>query len=245
MSKDEHQVAQQRRIVAILQYIRDHSDEALSLPQVAEQANHSRFHFVRLFQAQTGRGVGEHLRTFRLTRAAIQLQLSERKIVAIALEAGYANHESFSRAFRGYFGCSPRQFRQLKQTAATQEITMTQFRLKLVKIPVTDFARATQFYREVIGLKEQFAVAAYGWAQYELAEIPLCLYVPGMGGGSGQPGAELGFHLEVDNIEQFRAAYLAQGGQLAEDIVTSDDGGQFLMVQDPDGNSFKVVQAVN
>lgn len=120
---------------------------------------------------------------------------------------------------------------------------MSTMRINLVKIPVADFARATHFYRETLGLNEQFAVAAYGWAQYELPVLPLCLYVPGMGGGEGQPGGEVGFHLEVSHIGQFRDGYLARGGQIHTDIVASDDGGQFLIISDPDGNLLKVVQA--
>ena len=43
--------------------------------------------------------------------------------------------------------------------------------------------------------------------------------------------------------EQFRDGYLARGGQIHTDIVASDDGGQFLVLSDPDGNLLKVVQA--
>jgi AraC-like DNA-binding protein/predicted enzyme related to lactoylglutathione lyase len=229
----------------VLRYIRDHQAEAMTLASLAASAHTSPFHFTRLFRQQTGRGVGEHLRLFRLTRAAVQLRLTGRKIVGIALDAGYANHESFSRAFRHHFGLPPRRFRALAQQEfiAEEQDFMSMMRINLVKIPVSDFVRATHFYWETLGLNEQFAVAAYGWAQYELPGVPLCLYVPGMGGGQGQPGGEAGFHLEVSHIEQFRDGYLDRGGQIHSDIVASDDGGQFLILSDPDGNLLKVVQA--
>ena len=244
---ENKEAGQERRaeVRQILRYIRDHQAEAMTLASLAAGSHTSPFHFTRLFQRQTGRGVGEHLRLFRLTRAAVQLRLTGRKIVDIALDAGYANHESFSRAFRHHFGLAPRRFRTMAQQISNEEeqLFMSTMRIKLVKIPVADFARATHFYREVLGLNEQFAVEAYGWAQYELPGLPLCLYVPGMGGGQGQPGGEVGFHLEVSHIEQFRDGYLARGGQIHTDIVASDDGGQFLIISDPDGNLLKVVQA--
>ncbi len=55
-------------------------------------------------------------------------------------------------------------------------------RVGLVKIPVTDLGRAATFYREVLGLPEEFAVPAYGWAQYSTEGVPLCLYISGRGG---------------------------------------------------------------
>lgn len=119
---------------------------------------------------------------------------------------------------------------------------MHQVTIGLVKIPVTDFKQATQYYRGVVGLEEEFAVEAYGWAQYKTGNIPLCLYVTGQGGGDGTPGTEVGFHLTVDNITTFYADIQKRNGQVASEIVKSDDGGAFFVLCDPDGNTFKVIQ---
>jgi predicted enzyme related to lactoylglutathione lyase len=78
--------------------------------------------------------------------------------------------------------------------------------LNLLKIPVIDFKRACAFYRDILGLEEDFAVEEYGWAQYQLGDVPLCLYVVGMGGGDGKPGNELNFHLAVDDAPKALAA---------------------------------------
>ena len=112
----------------------------------------------------------------------------------------------------------------------------------LVKVPVTDFARGRAFYTEVLGLEEEFAEAAYGWAQYRCGEIPLCLYVVGMGGGDGVPGGETNFHLAVSDIEAAYTLLQERGVAFQCELVKSDDGGSFFMVADPDGNTFKIVQ---
>ena len=122
---------------------------------------------------------------------------------------------------------------------------MYSFKIGLVKIPVTDFKSATAYYREVIGLEEEFAVEAYGWAQYKTGNLPLCLYVTGQGGGDGTPGEEIGFHLQVDQIESFYVTIKERGGRVGSEIVTSSDGGMFFMLCDLDNNRFKVVQAVS
>ena len=121
---------------------------------------------------------------------------------------------------------------------------MANFTIGLVKIPVTNFEVSTHYYREVIGLEEEFAVAAYGWAQYKTTNVPLCLYVVGQGGGDGKPGEDVGFHLVVDHIETVYAAIEQRGGQFASEIVNSNDGGKFFILRDPDGNTFKITQQV-
>ena len=114
----------------------------------------------------------------------------------------------------------------------------------LIKIPVTSFERARTFYRDVLELEEEFAVEQYGWAQYKTGNLPLCLYVVGMGGGEGKPGGETNFHLAVDDAKRAYATLQKRGARLPCELVASDDGGSFFMVADPDGNTFKIVQRV-
>ena len=112
----------------------------------------------------------------------------------------------------------------------------------LVKIPVSDFKRATAYYRDVLGLEEEFAVEDYGWAQYKTGGVPLCLYVKGMGGGEGTPGGDAGFHLTVGDVRAYYEQIQNRGGETASEIVGSADGGLFFVIRDPDGNTFKVLQ---
>lgn len=250
MSKrPETQKDHQERIAAVLKFIREHSGDPLSLDQLAKVAYQSPFHFERIFQAQTGLSAMKHVKRFRLIQAAIQLRLTGRKIIEIAQGAGYARPESFSRAFSDYFGESPSRFRKRSLDAIDSNKMngdlMYRFEIGLVKIPVTDFKTATDYYRDVVGLEEEFAVEAYGWAQYKTDNLPLCLYVTGKGGGDAEPGGEIGFHLGVDQIEAFYAAVQGRGGRFGGEIVKSDDGGMFFVLCDPDGNSFKVVQSIS
>jgi AraC family transcriptional regulator len=54
-----------------------------------------------------GESVKGHIRRLRLERAAIHLKQTQRPVTRIAFEAGYEAHESFTRAFRDWFGMSP------------------------------------------------------------------------------------------------------------------------------------------
>ena len=241
-TQEEHR----KRVLAVLAYVREHGLEDLSLDQLANVAYQSPFHFDRVFQAQTGMPPMQHVKQFRLIQAAIQLRLTQRKIIEIAQDAGYARPESFSRAFRSFFGVSPSRFRKqaLAHIYSRRGLEMHNFEIGLVKIPVTDFAAATKYYREVVGLEEEFAVEAYGWAQYKTGNLPLCLYVTGQGGGDGTPGEEIGFHLQVDQIESFYDEFNERGGRVGSEIVKSSDGGMFFMLCDLDNNRFKVGQMI-
>lgn len=107
-----------------------------------------------------------------------------------------------------------------------------------VKIPVANFARATAFYRDTLGLPEDFAAEEYGWAQYGTGGVPICLYEAGKGGGEGAPGGDTGIQLRVADA---RAAY-ERLGAAASDLGEGADGSVGFTLTDPDGNRLQVLQ---
>lgn len=190
-------------------------------------------------------GAIRYVRWYRLSRSAVELVQTDRRIIDIALAAGYANHESFSRAFRLEFRTTPRTYRNRHRIShnAQKDIAMKNLGLSFgfVKIPVTDFARATAFYRDVLGLEEQFAVEQYGWAQYDVGGTGLCLYVAGMGGGDGKPGVDTGIQLRVSDARAAHALIIQRGGKPGE-LNAGDDGTVAFTVTDPDGNQLSIAQ---
>lgn len=110
-----------------------------------------------------------------------------------------------------------------------------------VKVPVSDVRRAADFYRDVLGLTEDFVVAEYGWAQMSTGTIPICLYVPGMGGGTRAPGGDTGIQLRVADARAAHAAAAAAGG-VDGDLMAGDDGTASFTARDPDGNLVQVAQ---
>lgn len=111
----------------------------------------------------------------------------------------------------------------------------------LVKVPVSDFDRARHFYRDVLGLKEDFAEKQFSWAQFDAGTIPLCIYVPGAGGGKRPPGGESGIHLFVDNAAEFREQIIQRQGRSSE-LHKSADGCPNFTVSDPDNNEIVILQ---
>jgi AraC family transcriptional regulator len=100
------------RISRVIDYLGAHLDEDIDVERLSNVANLSKFHFHRIFRAHTGVPVAQLLSLMRLKRASFQLAFNKSySITDIALDAGFSNPESFSRAFRKAQGQTPSQFR--------------------------------------------------------------------------------------------------------------------------------------
>ncbi|MFC5735281.1 AraC family transcriptional regulator [Cytobacillus gottheilii] len=98
-----------------LDYIENHIHEHISLERLAEIACFSPFHYHRVFQAMVGESVMEYVRKRRLTTAAERLFYTNEKVLEIAISVGFQYHESFNRAFKKFYGVSPKQYRRAKK----------------------------------------------------------------------------------------------------------------------------------
>lgn len=100
-----------QRINLVLNYIREHLTDDLSLDTLAEVACFSPYHFHRIFTALTGETLNNAVGRLRLDRAAALLKASPKATVTqVALETGFTSTSSFSRAFKKHFGISARSW---------------------------------------------------------------------------------------------------------------------------------------
>ena len=101
------------RFTKVFDYIDTHLDEELSVERLSQVANFSKYHFHRQFCQYTGINVIRYVQLMRLRRASYQLAFNDQaRIIDIALQAGFENPESFSRAFKNTFDQTPTQFRK-------------------------------------------------------------------------------------------------------------------------------------
>lgn len=109
------------RLERVLDYIQRHLDEPLDLATLSRVAATSPFHFHREFTASTGLPLHRLVQLMRLQRASRRLVYErEVSITTIGLDAGFANAESFSRAFRKLQGQTPSAFRRAPDWQAWQ-----------------------------------------------------------------------------------------------------------------------------
>ncbi len=64
------------------------------------------------FKKAMGMGLHQYLEHKRMAAAAMLLEKEELNVFLIASAVGYAHEESFTRAFRRHFGCTPTAYRE-------------------------------------------------------------------------------------------------------------------------------------
>lgn len=103
------------RLLPVLVRVQSGLDDDLSLDALARDAGLSPYHFHRLFKEVTTETPKRYCERLRLERAALRLVIHRSTILDIALDSGYRNHETFTRAFRRRFGLSPRAYRSRRR----------------------------------------------------------------------------------------------------------------------------------
>lgn len=95
-----------------INYMEAHLLENITYEDVARHVYMSNYHFHRLFSMLTGISANEYIRNRRLSMAGQELNLSDKKVIDIALKYGYESPESFSKAFSRFHGVTPNTARQ-------------------------------------------------------------------------------------------------------------------------------------
>ena len=106
--------AQQKDSPAIAQarsYIRDHSDDELSLAAVAHVVNMSATYFSEKFKEMTGINFVEYVARTRVEKARNLLLNPNRRVCEVAFEVGFQSLSQFNRMFKKVIGESPRDYR--------------------------------------------------------------------------------------------------------------------------------------
>lgn len=100
-------------MLPVLLYCEERLEEPLRLAELAAIAGYSPHHFHRVFCTVVGEAPKAYLRRLRLERAVYRLKVSLDSVLRVALESGFATHETFTRAFVRRFDVSPSEFRSL------------------------------------------------------------------------------------------------------------------------------------
>jgi len=98
----------------VKEYIRENLDKDLSLSELAEVADLSRFHFSRAFRNSTGTTPQKFLMEQRIERAKVLLTEKDLPIVDISLQTGFKNQSHFTTLFRKFTKLTPKSWRELR-----------------------------------------------------------------------------------------------------------------------------------
>ncbi len=99
-------------ILEAINFIEKNLKEEITVPDIAREIQYSVYHFSRLFHGITGHSPKDYILRRRLTEAAMEILNSDKKIIDIAFDYVFNDHETFTRAFRKMYGINPSQIRK-------------------------------------------------------------------------------------------------------------------------------------
>lgn len=101
-------------IDAIQKFMKQNIKANLSLDQLVETTNTSKYHFIREYKRITGYPPLQHFQHLKMQQACSLLDHSSLSITQVANAMAYSDPYYFSRQFKKIIGLSPKNYRQLK-----------------------------------------------------------------------------------------------------------------------------------
>ena len=101
-------------VAKAVSYIEAHYSEDLSLDDIVNVSEVSKYHFIRLFSKTMKKTPIQYVTKIRLEKAVELLQTTNLSIEEIAYETGFQSGNYFSKVFRQYFSTSPGKYRHSK-----------------------------------------------------------------------------------------------------------------------------------
>ncbi len=114
--------AYHQRFQRVLDYIETKLDANPGLEELSQVAHCSKFHFQRQFSNYFGLSVFRYSQWLRIRRAGYQLAFRDDPVLEIALNAGFASAEAFTRAFKHSLGQTPSEFRKAPDWTPWQQL---------------------------------------------------------------------------------------------------------------------------
>lgn len=104
--------AKNTRMLEIADYLAAHSNQKLSLDEIAERFYISKYHLCRTFKEAMGFTLVEYINTSRVMRARELLLTTNSSITEIAEETGFESSTHFGKVFKQYMGTPPLSYRK-------------------------------------------------------------------------------------------------------------------------------------
>lgn len=109
MAEQSHNV---NAIDVTLTYIREHYKENISLDDILKTVSYSKSHFIRLFKKNIGMNLTDYINKYRIEKSCLDLIYTSKNVTEIATENGFNTVQYFSKTFKNYMGCTPKQYQR-------------------------------------------------------------------------------------------------------------------------------------
>lgn len=98
-------------IVSTIDYIEKNLYNKISLDDISQHTGISKYYLHRIFKSLTGESIIEYVQSRKLTASINELLNTNMRIIDIALDYGFDYEQSYIRAFKKTFGCTPLKVR--------------------------------------------------------------------------------------------------------------------------------------
>nr|WP_295863838.1 AraC family transcriptional regulator [uncultured Chitinophaga sp.] len=102
------------RVYDTLHFIEEHYHRLISIKELEQVSHYSYRNIQRIFKYTCGETIGAYQQRLKVENAYKMILYTRETLSSIALEVGFANVASFSKAFRQHFGMAPSEARERK-----------------------------------------------------------------------------------------------------------------------------------
>jgi len=103
-------------LICAVHYIENNLSRSLTLHEIAQQANLSKYHFTRLFKRLTGFSPLEYAIILKMHKAKKLLMEKDLPISLVAEDVGYFDLRNFDRRFKEHTGLTPSTYRKSRNS---------------------------------------------------------------------------------------------------------------------------------
>lgn len=101
-----------KRLEPVLQYVKKHYQETISLEEAAALASLNCEYFCRFFKKNMGTTLTTYINSVRLAHVCEDLKNTDYNIGTILEQNGITNYKLFMKNFKQLYHCTPKEFRQ-------------------------------------------------------------------------------------------------------------------------------------
>ena len=108
---DFSQIRHSNVVYKVMEYIRNHYDEKITLDDIAQYVYLSRAYLSSVFAEETGQSLFSYINYYRVEKSKMLLRDMSVRVVDVAGLCGYDDQSYFTKVFRKQTGMSPKKYR--------------------------------------------------------------------------------------------------------------------------------------
>ncbi len=137
------------RVQSILDYIDANFSERISLEDIAEREHLSTYYMSHFFREKVGISFKAYLKNIRLKKAHWQISNTNKSVIEIAVDCGFANVKALNKLFKEVYDMSPGEYRKSKEFIRVEEDEEGNFEICYLDVDKLQAFDKLTSYREV------------------------------------------------------------------------------------------------